>query len=66
MLESLAVQRQFPLIVVNVTKNLEMANQWAVKKIPAIFLQHRSSGTIRIVGYGLLAMDTIEERMCAA
>lgn len=64
--EELSSHRQIPLVVINVDQNPEIASHWGVKRIPAILLQHRVKRSTKIIGYGLLAADTLEERMSAS
>ena len=68
--EELAKHRQIPLVIINVDQNPEaisqIASQFGVKRLPAILMQHRVKRSTKIIGYGLLAADILEERMCAS
>lgn len=65
--EEFAAHRKIPFVVINVDQNQraasQMAGEFGVKRLPAVILQHRTNRSTRIIGYGLLAADTLEERM---
>ena len=55
---------KIPLVKIDARYDPEhQKSQWNIKRIPALLMVDRSSGTVSIVTYGLHAQDALEKRM---
>lgn len=62
--KSMGEEYKIPVVTVDARFDTEhQKTQWKIKRIPALLLIERNSGTTSIVTYGLQAQDALERRM---